>query len=104
MTDAQRQDAAAAQGEKLHPGYRSYIEHGVSVCWIRMNHMLGCAATWTDPIRQRWFNLLRAPVGNHYLIGDQMSYLTGWQEGAIYSAWHALNDIDQRERERARAA
>jgi monoamine oxidase len=69
-----------------------------------MNHMLGCAATWTDPIRQRWFNLLRAPVGNHYLIGDQMSYLTGWQEGAIYSAWHALNDIDQRERERARAA
>lgn len=104
MTDAQRLDAAAAQGEKLHPGYRSYIEHGVSVPWIRMNNMLGCAAAWSDPIRERWFELLRAPVGNHYIIGDQMSYLSGWQEGAIYSAWHALADIDRREREQSASA
>jgi monoamine oxidase len=101
MTDAQRLEAATVQGEKLHPGYRGYIEHGVSVCWVRMNNMLGCAASWTEPLRQRWFNLLRSPVGNHYLIGDQMSYLPGWQEGAIYSAWHALADIDRRERAKA---
>ena len=101
MTDAQRLEAAATQGEKLHPGYRNYIEHGVSVCWIRMNNMLGCAAQWTDALRERWFDLLRSPVGAHYLIGDQMSYLTGWQEGAIYSAWHALADIDKRERAKA---
>jgi monoamine oxidase len=98
MSDAQRLEAATIQGEKLHPGYRSYIEQGVSVCWVRMNNMLGCAAQWTDALRDRWFNLLRAPVGSHYLIGDQMSYLPGWQEGAIYSAWHALADIDRRER------
>lgn len=98
MTSAQRLEAAAMQGEKLHPGYRGYIEHGVSVCWSRMNHMLGCSSQWTDALRQRWFEVLRTPVGNHYLIGDQMSYLPGWQEGAIYSAWHALADIDRRER------
>jgi monoamine oxidase len=101
MNSAQRLEEAATQGEKLHPGYRSYIEHGVSVCWIRMNNMLGCAAQWTDALRQRWFDLLRSPVGGHYLIGDQMSYLPGWQEGAIYSAWHALAEIDKRERAKA---
>jgi monoamine oxidase len=101
MSNEQRLEAASLQGEKLHPGYRGFIEHGVSVPWIRMNNMLGCAAQWTDALRDRWFNLLRTPVGNHYLIGDQMSYLPGWQEGAIYSAWHALADIDRREREKA---
>jgi len=104
MTNEQRLEAAIIQGEKLHPGYRGYIEHGVSVPWIRMNNMLGCAAAWTEPLRDRWFELLRAPVGNHYIIGDQMSYLTGWQEGAMYSAWHALADIDRREREKSHAA
>ena len=101
MTDAQRLEAAAAQGEKLHPGYRNYIEHGVSVCWSRMNNMLGCSTRWTDTLAERRFDLLRTPIGNHYLIGDQVSHLPGWQEGAIYSAWHALADIDRRERARA---
>lgn len=104
LTHEQRLELAIVQGEKLHPGYRSYIEHGVSVPWIRMNNMLGCAAAWTEPLRERWFNLLRTPVGNHYIIGDQMSYLPGWQEGAMYSAWHALADIDRREREKTHAA
>lgn len=38
-------------------------------------------------------------VGAHYLIGDQISYHPGWQEGAIHSAFHAIADIDQRVRE-----
>ena len=96
--------ALIEQGEKLHPGYGSYVEHGVSVPWVRMNNMLGCAAAWTDELRARWFELLRAPVGNHYLIGDQMSYLPGWQEGAMYSAFHALADIERREQSQARPA
>jgi monoamine oxidase len=104
LSNEQRLELATIQGEKLHPGYRSYIEHGVSVSWVRMNNMLGCAAVWTDETRARWFDLLRAPVGNHYIIGDQMSYLPGWQEGAMYSAWHAMADIDRRERARSRAA
>jgi monoamine oxidase len=33
-----------------------------------------------------------------------MSYLPGWQEGAMYSAFHALADIDRRERQTARSA
>ena len=98
------QQLAIQQAEKLHPGYGSYVEYGVSIPWARMNNMLGCAAAWTVALRGQWFKLLQAPSGNHYIIGDQMSYLPGWQEGAMYSAFHALADIDRRERQTARSA
>ena len=89
---------AIAQGEKIHPGYGSYVENGVSIAWHRMNHMLGCAAQWSEPLWERWFKRLQAPVGNHYLMGDQVSFHPGWQEGAIHSAFHAIADIDKRVR------
>jgi monoamine oxidase len=89
---------AIKQGEKIHPGYGSYVDSGVSIAWHRMNHMLGCAAQWDEPLWERWFKRLQAPVGRHYLIGDQVSFHPGWQEGAIHSAFHALADIDQRVR------
>ncbi len=93
-----RLELAIRQGEKVHPDYRRYIESGVSVAWHRMNHMLGCAAEWTPELYQKWFPRLQAPVGSHYLIGDQVSLHPGWQEGAIHSALHAIADIDRRER------
>jgi monoamine oxidase len=42
-------------------------------------------------------------VGRHYLIGDQMSYHPGWQQGAMHSALHAISDIDKRVRAEASA-
>lgn len=103
LSPAARLEAAIRQGEKLHPNYRSHLEHGVSVAWHRMNHMLGCAATWTPEALAQHFPTLQRPVGRHYLIGDQVSHLPGWQESAIASAHHALADIDAREREAASA-
>ncbi|MFT3905434.1 MAG: FAD-dependent oxidoreductase [Steroidobacteraceae bacterium] len=98
MTHEQRVELAIQQGEKIHPDYRKYVEKSVSIPWIRMNHMLGCAAGWSDEARATYYKRLQAPVGNFYIIGDQMSYLGGWQEGAMTSAFHAIADIDQRER------
>lgn len=98
LNHAQRIELALQQGEKVHPGYREYIENGVSICWHRMNHMLGCAAQWDESLQRQWFKRVQAPVGNHYLIGDQVSYHPGWQEGAIHSAFHAISDIDRRVR------
>lgn len=99
MTPAERLELALQQGEKLHPGYRGYVENGVSIAWHRMNHMQGCAAQWDEPLRAQWFKRLQAPAGGHYLIGDQISYHPGWQEGAIHSAFYAIADIDKRVRE-----
>ena len=104
LSHPERLKLAIEQAEKLHPDYGQYVETGVSIPWARMNNMLGCAAAWNTELRSQWYKLLQAPTGNHYIIGDQMSYLTGWQEGAMYSAFHALADIDQRERQNPRSA
>jgi monoamine oxidase len=98
LSPPERIELAISQGEKVHPDYRRYIESGVSVAWHRMNHMLGCAPAWTEPLYRQWFARVQAPVGNHYLMGDQVSMHPGWQEGAISSALHAIEDIDRRER------
>ena len=89
---------AIEQGSKIHPDYGKYVETGVTVAWHQMNHMLGCAAQWDEPLYKQWFTKLQAPSGNHFLIGDQVSYHPGWQEGAIASAHHAIAQIDARER------
>ncbi len=101
MSPAERIELAIRQGEKVHPGYREHIENGVSVAWHRMNFMLGCAATWNQELLSKWFTRLQRPVGHHYMVGDQVSYHAGWQEGAIHSALHAIEDIDRRVRAEA---
>lgn len=98
LAPADRLELAIQQGSKIHPDYRSYVENGVSIAWHQMNHMLGCAAQWDEALFAQWFRKLQTPVGNHYLIGDQVSYHPGWQEGAMASAHHAIADIDQRVR------
>ncbi len=98
LSPSERIEAAIVQGEKVHPGYRSHIETGVSVAWHRMNHMLGCAARWDDAAMAEHFPVLQAPVGNHFLIGDQVSYHPGWQEGALASALNVVQQIDRRTR------
>ncbi len=98
MAPNERIEAALTQGARVHADYRSLVEKGVSVAWHRMNYMLGCAARWTDELRAQYFHTLQEPVGNHYLIGDQISYHPGWQEGAIQSALHAITHLDARVR------
>jgi monoamine oxidase len=98
LPPAERIKLAIEQGSKIHPDYGKYVETGVTVAWHQMNHMLGCAAQWDEALFKQWFKKLQAPVGSHYLMGDQVSYHPGWQEGAIASAHHAIADIDARER------
>ena len=99
LSPAARIEAALAQGEKVHPDYRQLVGRGISVAWYRMNHVLGCSTRWTDEAMRDHFATLQNPTGRHYMVGDQISHHPGWQEGAIQSAYHALRDIDRRERE-----
>jgi monoamine oxidase len=99
MTPEERIEYAARCGEKIHPGYSDYIESGVSVPWRRMNHMMGCGTQWSAEARERYYKLLQQPAGGrHYMIGDQISYHSSWQEGALASAEYALLDLDKRVR------
>ena len=88
-------DAVFIYGQGSKP-IADYVDSGVSVPWHRMNHMMGCTAIWSKETRDRWYTRLQAPEGRHYLMGDQISYHPGWQEGALSSAHYALADIDKR--------
>ncbi len=106
MTQEQRIEAHLSDGENLHPDYRNLVEKPITIAWHRMNHMLGCSARWSRNFRQGWtheeeelYHRLQQPVnGRHYIIGDQMSMHSAWQESAIMSAQWAMADLDQRVR------
>jgi monoamine oxidase len=98
MSPAERLRFAAEQGDNIHAGYSGYIENGVSIPWARMNHMMGCGSNLPDDLRERYFSRLQNPEGHHYMIGDQISYHSSWQEGAFASAEFALQDLDKRVR------
>ncbi|MDO8909200.1 MAG: FAD-dependent oxidoreductase [Pseudohongiella sp.] len=105
MTQEERIEAMLAQGEKVHPQYRAMAEHGVTIAWHRMNHMLGCSARWgaSTPENERHYNTLQQPSGRHYMIGDQISKKSAWMESAIMSAHWAMAHMDQRVRAEAGA-
>ena len=82
---------------KLHPGFDKHvpIELGLSIAWQNVPWQLGgWADDWScdDEIPQ----LLLDPeptAKRFWVAGDQVSYLSGWQEGAVRSAHHAIQGI-----------
>jgi monoamine oxidase len=106
MTQEERIEAHLADGEKVHPDYRNLVEKPITIAWHRMNHMLGCSARWQRSFSDGWtheeeemYHRLQRPVnGRHYMIGDQISMHSAWQESAIMSAQWAMADLDQRVR------
>ena len=39
--------------------------------------------------------ILDKPQGRFHMAGDQLTFWSGWQEGAIFSAWEAVKSIDR---------
>lgn len=96
LKPAARLEAAIAQGEKIHPGYGGMVEKGLSVAWSKVPYMFGCSAEWSDAARAQHYPTLVAAEGAHYMVGDQISFHGGWQEGAIRSAHRVIEDIARR--------
>ncbi|MFC7477408.1 flavin monoamine oxidase family protein [Dankookia sp. GCM10030260] len=88
-----RAAAMAADGEVLHPGYARQVSSPVSVAWARMPRAQGAWAEWTAAQRTRDYPLLRTSEGPYHFAGDHLSWLPGWQEGAVLSAWDALEGL-----------
>ncbi len=87
---------AVEYGTQIHRQYPDEFETGISVAWNRVPGALGCFGMWTDELRgQHYANLCRID-GRIVLAGEHMSYLPGWQEGAILSALDAIGRLHQR--------
>ena len=84
---------AITSGERLHPGYGKLVQNGISVAWPNVPHSLGGWAMWEPEQRATSYAQLLEPDGPIYLAGEHLSYLPGWQEGAILSAHRAIEQI-----------
>jgi monoamine oxidase len=90
MTLAERKDYALKAGSKIFPEYASMAEGTFSMFWHRAPYNLGGWAEWTEDGRKKYYPTLLQPQGRLVLAGEHLSYLTGWQEGGIESAWQQL--------------
>jgi monoamine oxidase len=82
-----RIEFALAGGEKVHPQYRQNLSAGVSVAWAKVPYSLGGWSVSTPS------TLLQSPDGPFLFAGDHLTYLQGWQEGAVISSLNALNNL-----------
>jgi monoamine oxidase len=92
---AERLHIAREQGERLHPGYAKLVEHGIAIGWNNMEHSRFAWADETNPVFGANAEILATPQGRFHMAGDQVTFWTGWQEGAIISAWEAVKSIDR---------
>jgi monoamine oxidase len=96
MTPLERAEFALDAGQKIFPAYRESFENAFSVAWHRVQYNLGGWAEWTDDSRKNAYPLLLEGEGRVLLAGEHLSYLTGWQAGAIESAWQQIERIHRR--------
>ena len=96
MSPAQRLDRALADGERLHPGQRQHLTKGVSVAWKNIPYSRSGWAEWSSEARAKYYPVLLRGDGPFLFAGEHMSYITGWQEGAVRSAHFVLREIASR--------
>ena len=70
------------------------LQHGLAIAWQNMPYQKGGWAQWrTVDNRELNYNHLIQGNKNFYIVGDQLSALPGWQEGAVVSAINAVNKV-----------
>lgn len=91
----QRAESGLANGEKVHPGqFRNHYDgEAFSVDWQRVPYSRGGWESWSAETRQEHFPVLLEPQGRVYFAGAYLSHLTGWQAGAIESAWYQVEQL-----------
>ena len=86
-------DVSRAAVEKLHPGRGHLLAKPIYVSWAKIPYSIGCFANIFLPGTESAYAQLDKPQGRTYFAGDYLSYLVGWQEGALLSAHHAIERI-----------
>jgi monoamine oxidase len=96
LSPTERAEFALAAGEKIFPPYRGAFESAFSVAWHRVRYNLGGWAEWDEAGRKNAYPVLLEGAGRVLLAGEHLSYLTGWQAGAIESAWQQIEQLHRR--------
>ena len=92
--------------ERLHPGHGKELEKPIYVGWARVPYNEGSwiesygtdeSATSGKPLGTGYETLIE-PDGPIYFVGDHVSHVLGWQEGAALSSLRAVQMISDRVR------
>jgi monoamine oxidase len=110
MSCPQRLQVARAIAAKMHPEFNDDQiippQLGISIAWHNIPSQLGgfpgLGQDRTEA-RKAYLRLLQ-PDGRFYVIGDQVSPLTAWQEGALMSVEHVVKQISAQETKTAQTA
>jgi len=88
----ERLEHAKAEAKKLHPDFDKHVDSGGSIAWEQVPYQLG---GWADDWKcdTETYKRLLKPEGRFWVAGDQVSYVSGWQEGAVLSAHHVIDGI-----------
>jgi monoamine oxidase len=91
---AQRLDEAAQGARLLHPQFDRSVPRskGITIAWKNVPFQEGGWAQW-DRSQTEPYQRLLEPEGSFWVAGDQVSYLPGWQEGAVLSADYVVRQI-----------
>lgn len=92
---------ARAGAERFGKAFANGLKHGVAIAWQNMRYIKGGWAQWTfvDNSVQHYNTIIQgtgvdgADAPSFFVVGDQVSSLPGWQEGAIASALNALSRL-----------
>jgi monoamine oxidase len=96
LSPGERIKRALAAGQDIFGEYTENFENGFAKSWHLDRYSLGGWAAWSDDGRKNAYPLLCEPDGRIYLSGEHLSYLGGWQAGAIESAWQQIDKLHAR--------
>ena len=102
MSLADRIKTARQGAIKFHPEFADTrlvpSDKAISIAWQNIPNEGGGWANW-DPnsaADAKAYSRLLAPDRRFFVVGDQVSQLPGWQEGAMMSAQHVVEQIGGR--------
>ncbi|TDR42016.1 secreted protein [Tahibacter aquaticus] len=94
---AERLELGLKGGERLHAEFRQFVPagKGLSIAWQEVPFIGGGWAEWdrANPKHAEAYRRLLLPEQRFIVAGDQVSYLPGWMEGAVLSAYHVVEQV-----------
>lgn len=91
-----RAELALNLGSKIHPQMRDEYISAFSVAWHLEPYSLGAWPSFTAESREQVMPILQEPDGRIYLVGEHLSHVNAWMEGAVQSAWMQVEKLHTR--------